>query len=76
MAKWVRVAYQGREYFGKLEGETVRVHSGNMFAAPEATPQAIPLAAAKLLTPSAGARAACPKATRRDTFSGTPASTT
>jgi len=53
MAKWVRVAYQGREYFGKLEGDTVRVHSGNMFAAPEATSQAIPLAAAKLLTPSA-----------------------
>ncbi len=53
MAKWMRVAYQGREYFGKLEGDTVRVHSGNMFAGPEATPQAIPLAAAKLLTPSA-----------------------
>src|SRR6195256_744926 len=53
VAKWVRVAYQGREYFGKLEGDTVRVHSGNMFAAPEATSQAIPLAAAKLLTPSA-----------------------
>src|SRR5438445_10017412 len=30
MAKWVRVAYQGREYFGKLEGDTVRVHSGSM----------------------------------------------
>src|SRR6266581_728870 len=52
MAKWVRVAYQGREYFGKLEGDTVRVHSGNMFAGPEATSQAIPLSAAKLLTPS------------------------
>ena len=52
MAKWVRVAYQGREYFGKLEGDNVRVHSGSMFAGPEATSQAIPLAAAKLLTPS------------------------
>ncbi len=52
MAKWVRVAYQGREYFGKLEGDTVRVHSGSMFAGPEATSQTIPLAAAKLLTPS------------------------
>src|SRR6267154_2132531 len=50
MAKWVRVAYQGREYFGKLEGDTVRVHSGNMFAAPEATSQASPLAATKLHT--------------------------
>jgi len=52
MAKWVRVAYQGREYFGKLEGDNIRVHSGNMFAGPEATSQAIPLAAARLLTPS------------------------
>jgi 2-keto-4-pentenoate hydratase/2-oxohepta-3-ene-1,7-dioic acid hydratase in catechol pathway len=53
MPKWVRVAYQGREYIGKVEGETVRVHSGNMFSAPEATSQAIPLSGAKLLTPSA-----------------------
>ncbi len=52
MAKWVRVAYQGREYFGKLEGDNIRVHSGSMFAGPEATSQAIPLAGAKLLTPS------------------------
>ena len=52
MAKWVRVAFQGREYFGKLEGDTVRVHSGNMFAGPEATQQAIPLSAAKLLMPT------------------------
>src|SRR6266705_4004777 len=52
MAKWVRVAHQGREYFGKLEGDTIRVHSGSMFAGPEATSQAIPLAGAKLLTPS------------------------
>src|SRR6185436_19155044 len=51
MAKWVRVAYQGREYFGKVEGDTVRVYSGSMFAGAEATSQAIPAAAAKLLTP-------------------------
>jgi 2-keto-4-pentenoate hydratase/2-oxohepta-3-ene-1,7-dioic acid hydratase in catechol pathway len=53
MAKWVRVAYQGREQFGKVEGDTVRVYSGSMFAGPEATSQSIPAAAAKLLTPSA-----------------------
>jgi 2-keto-4-pentenoate hydratase/2-oxohepta-3-ene-1,7-dioic acid hydratase in catechol pathway len=51
VAKWVRVVHQGRECFGKLEGDTVRVHSGNMFAGAEATSQAIPLSAAKLLTP-------------------------
>ncbi|HEY6239972.1 MAG TPA: fumarylacetoacetate hydrolase family protein [Burkholderiales bacterium] len=53
MAKWVRVTYQGREYFGKLEGDAVRVHSGNMFSGAEATSQAFPLSAAKLLTPTA-----------------------
>jgi len=52
MPKWVRVAHLGREYIGKIEGETVRVHSGSMFSAPEATSQAIPLSAAKLLTPT------------------------
>src|SRR3979490_1874372 len=53
MAKWVRVACQGREYFGQVGDDHCRVHSGNMFAGPEATSQAIPLSAAKLLTPSA-----------------------
>src|SRR5258706_10848040 len=52
MAKWVRVAYQGREYFGKLEGAHVRVPSGSMFSGPEATSQATPFTGAKLLTPS------------------------
>jgi len=52
MSKWVRVTHLGREYIGKVEGETVRVHSGSMFSAPEATSQAIPLSAAKLLTPT------------------------
>jgi len=52
MSKWVRVTHLGREYVGKIEGETVRVHSGNMFSGAEATSQAIPLSAAKLLTPT------------------------
>ncbi|MGB5079671.1 MAG: fumarylacetoacetate hydrolase family protein [Burkholderiales bacterium] len=52
MPKWVRVAHLGREYIGKIEGETIRVHSGNLFSGAEATSQAIPLNAAKLLTPT------------------------
>jgi len=52
MSKWVRVTHLGREYIGKIDGETVRIHSGSMFSAPEATSQAIPLSAAKLLTPT------------------------
>jgi len=59
MPKWVRVAHLGREYIGKVEGETVRVHSGSMFSGAEATSQAIPMSAAKLLTPTAAGKMIC-----------------
>ncbi len=52
MAHWVRIAYQGRECFGLLEGETVRVHAGSLFAAPKPTGETIPLGAARVLTPT------------------------
>jgi len=52
MAHWVRIAYQGRECFGLLEGETVRVHAGSLFAGPKPTGETIPLGAAKVLTPT------------------------
>lgn len=53
MPKWVRATHLGREYIGKIDGDTIRVHSGSLFSGPEATSQAIPLSAAKLLTPTA-----------------------
>ncbi len=52
MAHWVRIAYQGRESFGLLEGETVRVHAGSLFAAPKPTGETIPLGAARVLMPT------------------------
>jgi len=59
MSKWVRVVHLGREYIGKIEGETVRIHSGSMFSGAEATPQAVPLSAAKLLTPTVPSKMVC-----------------
>ena len=34
MALWVRFARDGAEGFGTLEGEDIRVHGGDLFAAP------------------------------------------
>ncbi len=53
MPLWARVVHEGRECFGTTDGDTLRVHAGNMFADPQETGEAIPLAAAKLLTPTA-----------------------
>jgi ketopantoate reductase/2-keto-4-pentenoate hydratase/2-oxohepta-3-ene-1,7-dioic acid hydratase in catechol pathway len=51
MTKWVRFEHKGEVGFGALEGETIAVHSGDMFADPKPTGKTVPLAAARLLTP-------------------------
>jgi 2-keto-4-pentenoate hydratase/2-oxohepta-3-ene-1,7-dioic acid hydratase in catechol pathway len=52
MPLWARVVHEGRECFGTLEGDSLRVHAGDMFADPQATGESVPLAALKFLTPS------------------------
>jgi 2-keto-4-pentenoate hydratase/2-oxohepta-3-ene-1,7-dioic acid hydratase in catechol pathway len=52
MALWMRFEADGRSGFGRLEGESIAVHSGDMFDAPAATGQKVPRAAVKVLTPS------------------------
>jgi len=52
MAHWVRIACQGRECIGLLEGETVHVHAGSLFAGPKPTGETIPLGKARVLTPT------------------------
>ena len=52
MPRWARVNHNGRDCFGTIEGDALRVHSGNMFARATATGETIPLADAKLLTPA------------------------
>jgi len=51
MAKWIRIAVGGKECFGTLEGESVKVHGGDMFDNPKPTGETVALAGAKVLTP-------------------------
>ncbi len=51
MGLWVRFERDGAEGFGLLEGEDVRVHSGDMFAGPVATGERVALGAVRLLAP-------------------------
>jgi len=49
--RWVRFEEAGRVGFGTLEGETIRVHRGDMYGTPEATGALLPVAGVKLLMP-------------------------
>jgi len=51
MTKWVRFAHNGEISFGTLDGETIAVHAGDMFADPKPTGKTVPLSSVKLLTP-------------------------
>jgi 2-keto-4-pentenoate hydratase/2-oxohepta-3-ene-1,7-dioic acid hydratase in catechol pathway len=51
MALWVRFSRDGAEGFGTLEGESIRVHEGDMFAAATPTGESVALADAALLAP-------------------------
>ena len=39
MAKWIRFEQGGKTGFGKLEGETIAVHEGDLFAGAEPSGQ-------------------------------------
>jgi 2-keto-4-pentenoate hydratase/2-oxohepta-3-ene-1,7-dioic acid hydratase in catechol pathway len=49
--QWVRFEHQGNTGFGTLNGDGIQVYEGDMFLAPRATAQLLPLAACKLLMP-------------------------
>jgi len=48
---WVRFAHAGAVHFGTLEGDTIRVHGGNMFERPEPTGETVALADVQLRMP-------------------------
>ncbi len=52
MAHWIRFEHQGRAAFGVLEGESIRVHAGDMFGSAQPTGATVALAAVKVLTPT------------------------
>ncbi len=43
MTRWVRFTHEGREAFGAVEGDAVRLHEGDLFGTPQATPTLLPL---------------------------------
>lgn len=49
--KWLRFRADGREGFGRLEGDAVVVHEGDLFASPTPTGARIPLSTLEWLTP-------------------------
>lgn len=51
MAQWLRFRHQGSVGFGTLEGTTINVHAGDMFAGCSATGQTLALADVTLLAP-------------------------
>ena len=51
MPHWIRVQHSGREHFGLLEGESVRLHSGSPFGEHAPTGEALTLRDAKVMTP-------------------------
>lgn len=52
MAYWLRFAHQDKIGFGTLEGDTIHVHSGNMFEGAQPTGETLALDSVKVLTPT------------------------
>ncbi len=52
MPRWLRFEHDGEVGFGTLVENTITVHSGDMFASPEATAQTLPLDGVRVLTPT------------------------
>jgi len=52
MTLWLRFVHAGSVGFGTLEGDSVRVFRGDLFAAAEPTGETIPLASVRVLTPT------------------------
>ncbi|HWB45381.1 MAG TPA: 2-dehydropantoate 2-reductase [Hyphomicrobiaceae bacterium] len=51
MAKWIRFDRKGSVGFGTLEGDTIAVHSGDMFAGAKPTGEKVKLSEVRVLTP-------------------------
>jgi ketopantoate reductase/2-keto-4-pentenoate hydratase/2-oxohepta-3-ene-1,7-dioic acid hydratase in catechol pathway len=59
MAKWIRFESQGKSGFGILEGDTIIVHSGDMFGAAKPTGETLGLADTQLRTPCDPSKMIC-----------------
>jgi 2-dehydropantoate 2-reductase len=59
MTEWVRFERGGKTQFGTLEGDTIKVHEGDMFANPKATGESVKLTDVKLTTPCEPSKMVC-----------------
>ena len=59
MAHWLRFEKDGKAGFGTLNGETIAVHSGDMFAGAKPTGEALKLSDVKILTPCDPSKMIC-----------------
>ncbi len=59
MAHWIRFEKDGKTGFGTLEGDTISVHSGDMFAGAKATGDKLALKDVKVRTPCDPSKMVC-----------------
>jgi ketopantoate reductase/2-keto-4-pentenoate hydratase/2-oxohepta-3-ene-1,7-dioic acid hydratase in catechol pathway len=59
MAHWIRFEKAGKAGFGTLEGDTISVHSGDLFAGAKATGDKVALKDVKVLTPCDPSKMVC-----------------
>ncbi|MFO1316564.1 MAG: fumarylacetoacetate hydrolase family protein [Burkholderiales bacterium] len=56
MTQWIRFAENGVPGFGQLDGTTIAVHSGDMFASPQPIGRSVALDAVTVLVPAAAGK--------------------
>jgi 2-dehydropantoate 2-reductase len=59
MATWIRFEQDGKAGIGTLEGDTIAVHAGDMFAGAKPTGQRLKLSDVRLLTPCEPSKMIC-----------------
>ena len=59
MAHWIRFENGGKTGFGTLEGETIAVHSGDMFAGAKPTGETLKLSDVRVSTPCEPSKMIC-----------------
>ena len=59
MAKWIRFEREGKSGFGTLEGDTIAVHTGDMFAGAKPSGQKVRLSDVRILTPCEPSKMIC-----------------
>jgi 2-dehydropantoate 2-reductase len=59
MAKWIRFEQGGKTGIGTLEGETIAVHAGDMFAGAKPTGETLKLSDVQVLTPCDPSKMIC-----------------